>query len=98
MSQPPAGQTQKPPLRGTVEKDLGDRERDQLRVTDPRSPARTRTGGQEIVGEHIKCGEKSVEVGGHETTSVVDVATATPTFGALNTTPRRPPRNSESLI
>jgi hypothetical protein len=62
---------------------LRDRERDQLRRGDPWSSARTGPDRQEIVHQHIKCGEKVVEVGEHETTSVVDVATATPTFDGL---------------
>jgi hypothetical protein len=56
--------------------------------------------GQEIVHAHVKCGEQSVEVGEHETTSVVDVAIATPPFGALVMSPRGNPRrpNTESTI
>ena len=64
-----------------------------------RAPAAARR--QEIVHHHINCGEKGVEFGEHEATSVVDVASATPNFGALLMSPRTSPprgRNSESVI
>jgi hypothetical protein len=57
-----------------------DRERDELRRGDPWASSCTASGGQEIIHQHIKCGEKVVEVGEHEATSVVDVARATLTF------------------
>ena len=55
--------------------------------------------GQEIVHTPIKCGEQGVEVGAHEA-SKVDVAVATPHFGALVMSPstRSPTRNLESTI
>jgi hypothetical protein len=84
-----------------LQQDLGDRERDELRRGDPWASACTASGRQEIIHQHIKCGEKVVEVGEHEATSVVDVALATPTFDG----PPFPPgpatmatTNSESLI
>jgi hypothetical protein len=84
-----------------LQQDLGDRERDELGVADPWASACTTPRRQEIVRQHIKCGEKVVEVGEHETTSVVDVARATPTFDGLSFPPCRAvitAGNSESLI
>jgi hypothetical protein len=85
----------------TLKQDLGDRERDQLGVANPWASACTASGRQEIIHQHKKCGEKVVEVGEHEATSVVDVALATPTFDGLSTPPRPAASttdNSESLI
>jgi hypothetical protein len=60
------------PLLGAVEQNLGDGKADHLGVGDlglsPRS--RSRPLGQEIVGQHVKCRQEGVEVGGHVTTSV----------------------------
>jgi hypothetical protein len=84
-----------------LQQDLRDRERDELRGADPWASACTSPGGQEIVHQDVKCGEKVVEVGAHEATSVVDVAVATPTFDGLLMSPRadlNPAPDSESLI
>ena len=75
------GEAQEAPLVGAVEEDLGDGERDQLGVGDPRRAARSAALRQEIVGEHIKCGEKGVEVGEH-VASLVDVAVSNAPFDA----------------
>ena len=80
MPEPLARQPQEPPLGMALQQDLRDRERDELGVADPWASACTGPGGQEIVHQHVKCGEQVVEVGVHEATSVVDVALATPTF------------------
>jgi hypothetical protein len=85
----------------TIEQDLRHGERDQFRAADLWGPACTPPGGQEIVHQHVKCGEKVVKVSVHEATSVVDVALATPTFDGLLMSPRAASTaaiNSESLI
>jgi len=81
--------------------DLRDGERDELRVCDSWTPACTGSSRQEIVHQHIKCDEQAVKVGEHETTSVVDVAIATPTFDSPPMSPRAPANpgtKSESVI
>ena len=101
MSEPAAGKAQKPPLGVAAQHDLGDRQRDELRVSDLRASSCTAARRQEIVHQHVKCDEQAVKVGGHEATSVVDVALATPTFDSPPISPRTaiPPRaNSESVI
>src|ERR1700757_80052 len=70
MSELFARKAQEPPLGMTVEQDLRDRERDELGRGDPWAPACTASDGQEIIHQHEKCGEKVVEVGEHEATSV----------------------------
>jgi hypothetical protein len=74
---------------------LRDRQTDQLAVADlrrPSGPRARRQGEQEVIDTHVKSDDEGVEVGEHAA-SVVDVAIATPTFGALVMTPR-----SESTI
>jgi hypothetical protein len=101
MGEQLARQAQEPPLGVALQQDLRDRERDELRIADPWASACTASGRQEIIHQHIKCGEKVVEVGEHEATSVVDVASATPTFDGPPIPPGQPTTaatNSESLI
>ena len=100
VRKPPARQREELPIIGDREEHLRDRERDELGVGDLRGMTRTTAFGQEIVHAHIKCSEQSVEVGEHKTTSMVDVAIATPTFGALVMSPCGNPRrtNTESTI
>lgn len=97
MPEPLAREAQKAPLGGAVEEDLRDRQGDELGVGDPRLAARALPARQEIVGQHIKSGEKGVEVGEHEA-SLVDVALATPSFGALRAASLRRPGDLESVI
>jgi hypothetical protein len=53
--------------------------------------------GQEVVHQHINCRDKGVEVGAH-VASLVDVAVATPNFGALCHASSPAGGNSESII
>jgi hypothetical protein len=99
VPEPPAGQGKEPAVVGDREEHLRDRQRDELGVGNARRMPGPAALGQEIVDAHVKCDDESVEVGEHETTSVVDVAIATPTFGALVMSPRATPRpNTESTI
>ena len=99
MSQAPARRGEELAVVRTAEEHLRDRERDELGIADPRRTARSLAGGQEIVDPHVKCGDEGVKVGEHEA-SLVDVALATPSFGALVMSPCRvvDDGNSESSI
>jgi hypothetical protein len=95
MPEPIAGNREEPPVVGDAQKHLRDRQADELAVGDlrwPPGPGTRRQAEQEVVDPYVKCDDEGVEVGEH-TASVVDVAIATPTFGALVMTPR-----SESTI
>ncbi len=94
-------ETQEPSLGVALQQDLRDRERDELRRSDPWASSCAASGRQEIIHQHEKCGEKVVEVGEHEATSVVNVAIATPTFDGPSLTPGPAAMaaiNSESLF
>lgn len=56
-----------------VQEDLRHSERDELGIGDLWATPCTGTPGQEIVHQHVKCGEQAVKVGGHEATSVVEL-------------------------
>ena len=94
MPKPPPGNLQEPPDVGDSQKHLGHRQGDELGVADERWAPPPAPARQEIVDTHVKCGDEGVNVGVHEA-SMVDVAFATPPFGALTTSP---PTNSESTI
>ena len=97
MPEPIARQREELPVVGQPEEDLGNRQRDELGVADPRRSTRSLALGQEVVHQHINCREKGVEVGAHEA-SKVDVAVATPDFGALCAASSPANGNSESTI
>lgn len=105
MAQAPARERKELAVVGAVEEHLGDGQRDDLGVRELGPAARPRALREEIVHPDVKCGDEGVEVGAHEA-SLVDVAIATPDFGALDPSPRhaealpskREPGNSESTI
>src|SRR5215211_2349125 len=95
MPEPVASDREEPPIVGNAQEHLRDRERDELAIGDlRRSPGAgaRRKPQQEVVDPHVKCDDEGVKVGEHAA-SMVDVAIATPTFGALLMAPR-----SESTI
>jgi len=65
MAEPPGGEPQKPPLVRAVEQHLRDRQADPLAVRDPDGTAEAPSGRQEIIDQHVKADQQSVEVGGH---------------------------------
>ena len=66
MPEPLLGQAQKTPLVRTIEQDLGHGQADQLAIGDPRRPTKAPSSGrQEIIDQHVKADQQSVEVGGH---------------------------------
>jgi hypothetical protein len=97
MPEPIARQRQELAVVGEPEEDLGDRQRDQFGVADPGRSTRSHPFGQEVVHQHVNCREKGVEVGAH-VASLVDVAVATPDFGALCRASSPADSNSESII
>jgi hypothetical protein len=44
---------------------------------------RPSAGAEQVVDHDVECGDEGVEIGVHEASLEVDVATATPTLGAL---------------
>ena len=96
-AEPAGGEAQEAALVRAVEEDLSDRQADELRVGDLRSPPRAAPLGQEIIGKHIKCREQGVEVGRHAA-SLVSVAIATPDFDAEPEHHSSAVTNSESTI
>src|SRR5918996_1646476 len=92
------GGVQQPPL--VTPGRTGDRQTDQLGVRQPRRPARSAAGFQQLIDGDVECDDEVVETGVHEASLEVDVALATPTLGGLVTLviPRRPRPNSASVI
>jgi len=98
VPQPPAREREELAVVGDLQEHLRDCQRDELGVGDPGRAPWPSADRQEIVDAHIKCGDEGVKVGEHEA-SLVDVAIATPSFGALVMSPRATPRdNLESTI
>ena len=95
MGEPAAREGKELAVVGDRQEHLRDRQRDELGIGDPGWAARSLPVRQEIVNAHVKCRDEGVEVGEHGA-SLVDVAIATPPFGALVMTPRA--TNMESTI
>jgi hypothetical protein len=55
---------------------------------------------EQVVDHDVQCDTEGVEIGVHEASQEVDVASATPTLGALAlvVTPADPPLDSEAII
>lgn len=87
MSKTPLGKPQELAVVGHGQEHLGHRQGDELGVGDEGRTSASAPAGQEIVDAHVKCDDEGVEVGVHEA-SMVDVALATPSFGALVLSPR----------
>jgi hypothetical protein len=100
VPQPAAGKAQPAPLGAEPEQDLSDRQADQLGVAELGWPAWPGPGAEQLVDGDVQCDNEGVEVGVHEASQEVDVATATPTLGALVlvVTPRHPRPSSETII
>jgi hypothetical protein len=88
------------PLRTDAEQDLGDGQADQLGVGELGWPSGTTPGAEQLVDGDVQCDDEGVEVGAHEASLEVDVASATPTLGALPlvVTPRPTRPSSEAII
>jgi hypothetical protein len=101
MPEPLAREAQEPTLRRAAQQDLRDRQADQFRVGDRRAAPCTRPARQDLVGQHVKCRQKVVEVGDHAATSVVDVGVSNADLRRpfyLTSTRTAPPRGTESII
>jgi len=100
VPQPLAGEPQPAPLGAEPEQDLRDGQADQLGVAEPGRPAWPASGAEPLVDGDVQCDDEGVEVGVHEASQEVDVASATPTLGALASvvTARHPRPSSEAII
>src|SRR6185312_4076507 len=96
VAEPVAGHRQEAPVTGMIQKDLRDRQTDDLRVAGLGRAARANARRKGIVHQHIKCGQQGVEVGVHEA-SKGRRCRATPTSAPLLRTLSRTP-NMESTI
>jgi hypothetical protein len=94
------GEAQPAPLRAEPEQDLRDGQADQLGVAEPGRPARPAARADQLVDGDAQCDDEGVEVGVHGASQEVDVASATPTLGALAflVTARHPRPDSEAII
>jgi hypothetical protein len=82
------------------EQDLGDGQTDQLGVAQLGLAAGAVSGTEQVVDGDVQCRDEGVEVGVHEASQEVDVASATPTLGALAppVTAGLPQAHSEAII
>jgi hypothetical protein len=100
VPEPLAGQAQPAPLGVAAEQHLGDRQADQLGVTELGPATRPDPRAEQVIDHDVECDDEGVEVGVHEASLEVDVAFATPTLGALVSvvTARHPQADSEAII
>jgi hypothetical protein len=90
------GEPQPAPLGVAAQQDLGHRQADQLGVGQLGGTAWSSAGAEQVVDGDVQCGDEGVEIGVHAA-SMVDVASATPTLGTLNTSSHLP-ANLEAVI
>jgi hypothetical protein len=100
VAQPLAGKPQPAPLRGNPQQDLRHGQADQLGVAELGRTAWPAAWAEQLIDGDVPCDDEGVEVGVHEASQEVDVATATPTLGALASlaTARHPRPDSEAII
>jgi hypothetical protein len=100
MAEPAVGEPQPAPLRRAAEQDLSHGQGDEFGVGQLGSTARPDPGAEQVINGDVQCHHEGVEVGAHEASQEVDVASATPILGTLASavTTRHPQSNSESII
>jgi hypothetical protein len=94
------GEPQPAPLGVAAEQHLGHGQTDQLGVAELGPAAWTAAWAEQVIDHDVECDDEGVEVGVHEASLEVDVASATPTLGALAllVTTGHPRTNSEAII
>jgi hypothetical protein len=100
VAQPLAGKPQPAPLRADTQQDLRGGQADKLRVGELGWPARATPTAHQLIDGDVQCDDEGVEIGVHEASPEVDVASATPILGALArlVTARHPHPSSEAII
>jgi hypothetical protein len=95
-----AGEPQPAPFAVAAQQHLSDGQTDQLGVAQFGFATGTASGADQVVDGDVQCRDEGVEIGVHEASQEVDVATATPTLGALASpvTARLPQADSEPII
>jgi hypothetical protein len=83
VPQPATDGAQPAPFGVIAQQHLGDGQADELGVRQPRRPARSAAGLQQVINGDVECGDEVVETGVHGASLEVDVARATPTLGGL---------------
>jgi hypothetical protein len=100
VAQAAASEPQPAALGVAAQQDLGDGQTDEFGVGQLGAATRSLTGAEQLVDHDVQCDNEGVEVGVHEASLEVDVASATPTLGALVSvvTPQDPVLDSEAII
>jgi hypothetical protein len=100
VAEPPAGEPQPAAFAVHSEQDLGDGQTDQLGIGELGLAAGAGSGAEQVVDGDVQCRDEGVEVGVHEASLEVDVASATPTLGALASvvTAQHPRPDYEAII
>jgi hypothetical protein len=100
VAQPLVGEPHPTPFGAEPKQHLGDGQADQFGVAEPGTSAWPDPRAEQVVDADVECDTEGVEVGVHEASQEVDVASATPTLGALVSVviPGRPHSDSEAII